>query len=180
MKKYLLSVIVLAIFALGFAASDEDESSVGNDSNESVQNKEVKHDFFENGYKYTTSYRIKREKGWGISSNYDYTITIYKDGTKEIKFKQKADGEYPLVSGTEDCKIIKKSSSYKDVAATWYEVSWTYLSSYGGKIHNTPEIIIVDENGNVISPGENGKASEIHQAIANRDCIFGRFSKQPF
>lgn len=180
MKKYLLSMAVLALFAIGFAASDEDEASVDNNSNESVQNKEVKHDFFEKGYKYTTSYRIKREKGWGISANYNYTITIYKDGTKEIIFKEKPDGEFPLVSGTEDCEINKRSSSYKDVAATWYEVSWTYLSSYGGKLQNVHVRLIVDENGNVISPGENGKTREIHQAIANRDCIFGRFSKQSF
>lgn len=152
------------------------ESSSKEQTDETKQ--EVSHAFFENGYRYTASYRINRQQGHGISCNYNYTIEIYKDGTTEITDESNADGfENPTV--TRECKIEKKSNSYKDVAATWYEITWDYGSSYGGKFTTHHAMLYVDEKGNIIHLHENGNQKDIHQAIASGDCIFGKFNKRP-
>lgn len=133
------------------------------------QEKAIPSEFFEKGYEYSTSYRINRQQGWGISARYTHKIKIYKDGTTEMVSSIEGDegGGYP--SKLTSCKIEKKSESYRDVSATWYEVKW---NNYG------EESIYVDESGNIIWLHENGNDKTIQEAITTHDCIFGQFSKR--
>ena len=148
------------------------------ESAESKKQEEIHHDFFENGYKYSTSFRVNRKQGWGISCSYKYIIKIYNDGTKEISSANQTDDGSPVPQGTHTCTIDKKSESYRDVYATWYEVKFKYGYSYGNKYHTSEDKIYVDESGNVIMLGENGNNKNIYEAISTKDCIFGKFSKE--
>lgn len=148
------------------------------ESNQSKKQEEAHHDFFENGYKYSTTFRVNRKQGWGISCNYKYIIKIYNDGTKEISSANQTDDGSPATQGTHSCTIDKKSESYKDVYATWYEIKFESGYSYGGKYHVSDNKLYVDENGNVIMLGENGNNKNIYEAISTKDCIFGKFSKE--
>ena len=148
------------------------------ESSELKKQEEVHHDFFENGYKYSTSFRVNRKQGWGISCNYKYIIKIYNDGTKEISSVNQTDDGSPASQGTHTCTIDKKSESYRDVYATWYEIKYKYDYSYGEKYHVSEDKIYVDEGGNVIMLGENGNNKNIYEAISTKDCIFGKFSKE--
>lgn len=191
---FLAFCVVVAIFDDSDSSSEnktepqqteQAENKLAEQANQSTQEEQKKdieskasQVFFEGGYRYTASYRINRKEGWGISANYNYTLDIYKDGTTEIQFKRQADG-FPEEHDTQECKIEKKSNSYKDVAATWYEITWTHGSTYGGNYHIVHNIIYADEKGNIIHLGENGNDKDIHQAIATGDCIFGKFEKRP-
>lgn len=147
-------------------------------SDESKKQEEVHHDFFENGYKYSASFRVNRKQGWGISCNYKYVIKIFKDGTKEISAANQTDDGSPGTQGTHTCTIEKKSESYRDVFATWYEIKYEYGYSYGEKYHVSEDKIFVDESGNIVMLGENGNNKNIYEAISTKDCIFGKFNKE--
>ena len=136
------------------------------------------HEFFENGYKYSTSFRVSRKQGYGISCNYQYVIRIYNDGTKEISTKNQTDDGSPSTQGTNPCKINKKSESYKDVYAKWYEVTFDHGTTLGGKYCISSNTIYVDENGNIIMLHENGNNKNIQEAISTKDCVFGKFRKE--
>ena len=188
MKKFFWTLAVIAIYAIGFAASDEEKSS-GNDtteknSSESITEppknikKEEPKEFFENGYKYSTSFRVRRNEGYGISCNYKYIIKIFKDGTKEISCVNQTDDGSPATQGTHSCSIDKKSGSYRDVAATWYEIKYESSTSWGGKVHYGESTIYVDEEGNVIMLNENGNNKDIYEAIATKDCRYGKLKKE--
>lgn len=138
----------------------------------------VAHEFFENGYKYSASFRVDRKQGYGISCNYQYVIRIYNDGTKEISASNQTDNGSPSTQGTNPCKINKKSESYKDVYAKWYEVTFDYGATIGGRYCISSVTIYVDENGNVIMLHENGNDKNIQEAISTNDCVFGKFSKE--
>lgn len=142
------------------------------EAKEKVENAEPKkqesihHDFFEKGYEYSASYRISRKQGYGLSANYKYKIKIYNDGTTEIVEEIIGD-EFPgHPSELYKCKIDKKSESFRDVAATWYEVKF-----------NGSNKLYVDNDGNIISLYENGNNKTIQEAISSGDCKFGKFSK---
>lgn len=180
----LFSAILLIIMFLpdmcdGCSSTDSEEKQEKQEKTEKVvenvsyEKPEIKkqeenhQDFFENGYEYSASYRINREKGYGLSASYKYKIKIYNDGTTEIVEEIVGD-EFPgHPSSLYDCKIDKKSESYRDVAATWYEVKFN--SSY---------MLYVDEYGNIIELNVNGNNKTIQEAIASGDCRFGKFSKK--
>lgn len=169
MKKYLFTFLVLALFAVGFAASDEDGSSNSSSSTEQAttekKKEEIQHDFFERGYEYSASYRVNRKQGYGLSAHYSYKIKIYNDGTTEIVEEIIGD-EFPgHPSELYTCSINKKSESYRDVAATWYDVEF-----HNGRLY-------VDNSGNIILLHENGNNKTIQEAITSGDCRFGKFSK---
>lgn len=181
--KYGCAFWFFLILVLGYFVNkcSDDESSTKDDSNvqntEQVDKKadenahkkqeEVRHDFFEKGYEYSASYRIQRKQGWGISANFKYKIKIYNDGTTEIVEEIIGDDEFiGHPSELYSCKINKKSESYRDVAATWYEIEF-----------NRNSLLYVDNDGNVISLNENGNNKTIQEAITSGDCRYGRFSK---
>ena len=143
-----------------------------------AEKKEIPKVLFENGYQYSTSFRVNRKEGYGISCNYKYIIKIFKDGTKEISFVNQTDDGSPSTQGTYSCSIDKKSGSYRDVAATWYEIKYKSSTSWGGKVHYGESTIYVDEEGNVIMLNENGNNKDIYEAIATKDCRYGKLKKE--
>lgn len=183
-KKYAWAVAIgsfMAIFVtIGSSAPDREENSSKITEKQHVEKpkQEVKKVFFEKGYKYSTSYRVRRNQGCGISCNYQYVLKMFNDGTKEISASCKTDDGSPATYGTHSCEIEKKNDSYRDVSATWYEITFTSGYSWGGRYHTSNNTIYVDEDGNIIMLGENGNTKNIYEAIATKDCIFGKFKKE--
>lgn len=136
------------------------------ESDEPKKQEEVHHDFFEKGHEYSASYRVSRKQGYGLSANYEYKIKIYNDGTTEIVEEIRGDEFAGHPSELYKCEIEKKSESYRDVAATWYEVKFNRSSK-----------LYVDDGGNIILLHENGNNKTIQEAITSGDCRFGKFSK---
>jgi hypothetical protein len=129
--------------------------------------KDVSSDYFENGYEYSASFRVNREKGYGLSASYKYNLKIYNDGTTEIVEEIKGD-EFPgHPSELYNCRIDKKSESYRDVSASWYEVKF-----------NNNSMLYVDNDGNIIILRVNGNDKTIQEAITSGDCRFGKFIKK--
>ena len=187
-KKYawttaIVSYIILSC-AIGASAPNEKEGKQGEQTQEASNEKqsggakESKRDFFEKGYKYSTSYRVRRNKGNGISCDYKYIIKIFNDGTREISVSNQTDDGSPATYGTHSCEIEKQSGSYRDVKATWYEIKFESGYSWGGKYHISKDIIYVDLDGNVIMLGENGNNKNIYEAVSTKDCIYGKFKKE--
>ena len=148
------------------------------DKTDSKKAENVAKEFFEDGYKYSASFRVSRKEGYGISCNYKYVIRLYNDGTKEISVANQTDNGSPTTQGTNPCEIRKKNESYKDVSAKWYEVSYSSGGTVGGRYSVSSERIYVDENGNIYVLYQNGSNKTIQEAISTKDCIFGKFSKE--
>lgn len=134
---------------------------------EQEKQEEVHRDFFEKGYEYSASFRVNRKQGYGLSANYKYNLKIYNDGTTEIVEEIIGD-EFPgHPAELYTCKIDKKSESYRDVAANWYEVKF-----------NNNDMLHVDYEGNIIILRVNGNDKTIQEAVTSGDCRFGKFSKK--
>ena len=146
MKKYLFTMVVMAVFAIGFAASDEEEkssnevaakesSSESKTETEEIKKEEPK-DFFEKGCKYETgSYRV-------VDFNYSYALTYYNDGTAELtKYCKCVTGEYNDETEVFECKITKHEESKRDVLKKWYGISGKKKGS------NLVIHLLVDEQG---------------------------------
>jgi len=179
-----ISIIVI-ILLIGFIANkcgSDDDTKATDDANapkteqatnegakeepEQGKQEEVHRDFFEKGYEYSATFRVNRKQGYGLSANYKYKLKIYNDGTTEIVEEIIGD-EFPgHPAELYTCKIDKKSESYRDVAANWYEV----------KFHNN-DMLHVDNDGNIIILRVNGNDKTIQEAVTSGDCRFGKFSK---
>jgi len=147
--------------------TEQTTNDVAKEKSEQKKQEEVHQDFFEKGYEYSASFRVNRKQGYGLSANYKYNLKIYNDGTTEIVEEIIGD-EFPgHPAELYTCKIDKKSESYRDVAASWYEV----------KFHNNDELY-VDKDGNIIILRVNGNDKTIQEAVASGDCRFGQFSKK--
>lgn len=162
MKKYLFTMIVMAVFAIGFAASDDTGSSSSSSYSSSQPRQKEEHEFFENGYTYSADYSVHRQQGYGGGVvHHNYLLKIYNDGTKELTYN------YGTIKKTAECKIEKRSISKRDVSATWYEIN-------GGG-----EYKIVDEEGYIYELYVSDDTSkEIQEAVASKTCRFGKFRKE--
>ena len=139
MKKYFWTMAVMAVFAIGFAASD-DESSNTSTSTSAVSEKEqtvseteeeVKPKvFFEPGYTYVSN-GVKLR--WTTCDIYAYyEMKIYKDGTVDVKYRQEyPNHEYEDFTVTSECKMVKFYESKRDVVREGYNISGSYV--YGGR-----------------------------------------------
>jgi len=148
MKKYLFTMVVMAVFAIGFAASDEEE--IESSSEPKIETEEIKKeepkDFFEKGCKYETgSYRV-------VNFNYSYALTYYNDGTAELtKYCKSVTGEFNDETEVFDCKITKHEESKRDVLKKWYGISGKQKGS------NLVINLLVDEQGRGIETMSNPK-----------------------
>lgn len=166
--------IVAVFLAIGvFSSDDNDREATSDTSFQQAEKKDSSQDFFENGHKYSTTFRITDE--FGHTTNYNYVIKLFNDGTKEISMPNKGEDWSSEANGTHSCTIEKNSGSYRDVYASWYEVHYSYYTSIGGKHPQINEVIYVDENGNVVIPTNK---KNIYEAIATKDCIYGKFKKE--
>ena len=180
-----LQKVLIAILVLGFIGflsekcngSDTKETEevtasqttndVAKEESEQKKQEEVHHDFFEKGHEYSASFRVNRKQGYGLSANYKYNLKMYNDGTTEIVEEIIGD-EFPgHPAELYTCKIDKKSESYRDVAASWYEVKF-----------NSNQELYVDNDGNIIILRVNGNDKTIQEAVTSGDCRFGKFSKK--
>lgn len=142
-------------------------NDVAKEEPEQKKQEEVHHDFFEKGHEYSASFRVNRKQGYGLSANYKYNLKMYNDGTTEIVEEIIGD-EFPgHPAELYTCKIDKKSESYRDVAASWYEVKF-----------NSNQELYVDNDGNIIILRVNGNDKTIQEAVTSGDCRFGKFSKK--
>jgi len=142
-------------------------NDVAKEEPEQKKQEEVHHDFFEKGHEYSASFRVNRKQGYGLSANYKYNLKMYNDGTTEIVEEIIGD-EFPgHPAELYTCKIDKKSESYRDVAASWYEVRF-----------NSNQELYVDNDGNIIILRVNGNDKTIQEAVTSGDCRFGKFSKK--
>jgi len=142
-------------------------NDVAKEEPEQKKQEEVHHDFFEKGHEYSASFRVNRKQGYGLSANYKYNLKMYNDGTTEIVEEIIGD-EFPgHHAELYTCKIDKKSESYRDVAASWYEVKF-----------NSNQELYVDNDGNIIILRVNGNDKTIQEAVTSGDCRFGKFSKK--
>ena len=147
--------------------TEQTANEVTKEESEPKKQEEVHQDFFEKGYEYSASFRINRKQGYGLSANYKYSLKIYNDGTTEIVEEIVGD-EFPgHPSELYKCNIDKKSESYRDVAASWYEVKF-----------KDSDKLYVDNEGNIIILRVNGNDKTIQEAITSGDCRFGKFSKK--
>lgn len=169
MKKYFLTMAVIAIFAIGFAASDDTSSTSSSSSSQPKQ--EESHEFFEPGYSYSAKYSYHIYKQ---NMTHDINLKIWKDGTAEIHVLWK--DQYDQGENKGEVEIKKKSGSHKDVYATWYEIKRCPVMSY------TMPSFYVDEKGNIYILHVNGFDSldNIYEAIATGNCIVGKFTKNSF
>lgn len=181
-KKYAWTIAIcsfLAVFiAIGATAPDSDNKNDGVkieknhgggdiSQKKNIENTEAQpKEFFERGYEYNASYRVNRKDGYGLSANYKYRLKIYNDGTTEIAEEIRGDEFEGHPLEIKNCTIEKKTESYRDVAATWYEVK------FGS------DFLYVDTSGNIILLYENGNDKNIQEAVNSKDCRFGRFSKR--
>lgn len=191
-KKYAMktaiSALVIVFFTIGIfgqevkdegnaEGEDEQAQTSQNAKDESRSSskdaEEIHKDFFESGYKYSTSYGYTYN---GRTYNYKYIIRIFNDGTEEISIPETQIYD-PEGCGTKECSIEKKSDSYRDVSATWYEVEFNYSYDFNGKHNNVKKILNIDEHGNIIILGL-GKDKNIYEAVATNDCIYGKFKKE--
>lgn len=182
MRKYFMTMAVMAVFAIGFAASDDTDSSSSSSSYSSPQPEPKKeHEFFENGYAYSTVYTVRYAQGYGGHNLTNYfNLKMYKDGTKEVTFSyDPGTGRGRSQERTEKFEIKKRSGSSRDIYATWYEIEWTYDYFVGNDYRRSAEHLYVDEKGNIIELGVNGNSKDIYEAISTGDCIFGKFTKKP-
>lgn len=135
MKKYLFTMVVMAVFAIGFAASDEEKKTNNEVAEEEVMKEEPK-DFFEKGCKYESgSYRVG-------NFNYSYDLSYYNDGTAELtQYCKSVTGEFDDKTQVYECKITKHQESKRDVLKKWYGIS--------GKMKGSNIVIhlLVDEQG---------------------------------
>lgn len=180
LQKGLIAILVLGF--IGFLSekcngSDTKETEevtasqttndVAKEESEQKKQEEVHHDFFEKGHEYSASFRVNRKQGYGLSANYKYNLKMYNDGTTEIVEEIIGD-EFPgHPAELYTCKIDKKSESYRDVAASWYEVKF-----------NSNQELYVDNDGNIIILRVNGNDKTIQEAVTSGDCRFGKFSKK--
>ena len=128
MKKYFLTMAVMAVFAIGFAASD-DESSNTNTSTSAVSEKkeEVKPNvFFEPGYTYVSN-GVKL--GWTTCDIYAYyEMKIYKDGTVDVKYRQEyPNHEYEDFTVTSECEMTRFYESKRDIVRKGYNIDGSYV-----------------------------------------------------
>ena len=175
MKKYFLTMATVALFAVGFAASDEEESSSNEtpatqteqqaaqvEPNEEEQEKKVEEKVFKPGNSYISN----------LISDYNdvtvqYELSMYNDGTFELKESYRH-SEGGIDYFYED-KWQKKTESRKDITKTWYCIDGKHArNDYG---HGTK--ILVDEDGKIYQPG--GGYTE-YDAVGN-EC-FGTFRKK--
>jgi hypothetical protein len=124
-KKYAWTTAIVSFLivggAIGASTDEEGDRQASSESSSNQTEKKESHQvFFENGHKYSTSFRITDD--FGNTTNYNYVIKLFKDGTKEISCVNQTDDGSPATQGTHSCSIDKKSGSYRDVAATWYEI----------------------------------------------------------
>lgn len=179
-QKGLIAILVLGF--IGFLSEKCDSSDtkeaeevtasqtindVAKEEPEQKKQEEVHRDFFEKGYEYSASFRVNRKQGYGLSANYKYNLKMYNDGTTEIVEEIIGD-EFPgHPAELYTCQIDKKSESYRDVAASWYEVKF-----------NSNQELYVDNDGNIIILRVNGNDKTIQEAVTSGDCRFGKFSKK--
>lgn len=168
MKKYFLTMATVALFAIGFAASDDDESSNNENSNSTAQTeqqvaqmepKEEKQEekeqekLFAPGNSYISN---KFEMPFALGLR-QFELTMYNDGTYDMKETIYLDGEVKVLES--DNKWEKKTESRKDIVRTWYKLKKSSL--------------LVDEDGKIyVVSGSNSE----HEAVG-KECL-GTFRKK--
>ena len=128
MKKYLFSMAVLALFAVGFAASDDESSNTSTTTSaDSEKKEEVKPKvFFEPGYTYVSNGVKLKFTTCDIYAYYE--MKIYKDGTVDVKYRQKyPNHEYEDFTVTSECKVKLVYESKRDIVREGYNISGSYI-----------------------------------------------------
>ena len=152
MKKYFMTVATIALFAIGFAASDEDESSNSSFSSESQTEQKQESDaerqareqkeeekYFQPGNSYISNAIDEDNNG----SVYQYEISMYNDGTFELKEIIRYDGNEDVYE--HEGKWEKNTESRKDITRTWYDINSDHAkNNYKHGTH-----ILIDENGKI-------------------------------
>lgn len=144
MKKYLFTMVVMAIFAIGFAASDDSSSEPQNQETQAKTKK-----FFERGHTYVSNSRRVGD------FNYTYVLTLYDDySTKLVKDMKCINGMYNDEKDVYECSIEEFHESKYDVEKKWYRID--------GEMKEKRRVItlIVDDKGRgveiVLSKNDNG------------------------
>lgn len=170
MKKYFMTMVVMAIFAIGFAASDEDsynkESKAQEEQEQKMEIEENKSDeFLEKGHTYKSS-RFRVDLITGGACYCEYELKLYNDGSIDlIETNTYPNHEFEDFTKTFECKIEKKEESKRDLKKIWYHIE--------GKSGNEVTTLFVDRDGNVYR--YSGK--DEFEAIGDRNCYQTSFTK---
>lgn len=111
MKKYILSILTIALFAVGFAASDEDESSNSGSQMEQKQETEAERQAREQREKESQQEKKKKEvaeAGYKIGYEYGFTRYSKPTGGANISYKNRF-GAPTNSEETELFKIFKEN-----------------------------------------------------------------------
>lgn len=141
MKKYLWTMAAMVVFAIGFAASDEETSSNSSSkeseqatSEESGQVTSKKKEevtpkaFFEPGHTYISN-EIKTKYS-AYESYHKYEMKLYNDGSLDLKVKYR----YPnheiedITITCNNCKKLAFYESKRDIIRKGYNISGDYWS----------------------------------------------------
>ena len=153
MRKYFWTLSVMALFAIGFTSSDENEGSNNKSSSSVTQTEQVEQTqeeieevkeeekLFQPGNSYISN-KISYSGGYN-NSTIQYELSIYKDGTFELRESYRhdeggVDYEY-------EGKWKKNTESRKDIVRTWYTISSDHAKNdfrHGTKI-------LIDEDGRI-------------------------------
>lgn len=124
MKKYFLTMVVMAVFAIGFAASDDTSSSSSSSSHSSSKpEQKEEHEFFEPGHTYISN---EMRVAFSIYEQYHkYEMTLYKDGSMDLKeitrFPNHETEDKTWVC--DNCKMRGFYESKRDIARRGYNIS---------------------------------------------------------
>ena len=165
---------VMALFAIGFSASDEEEKS-NSDSQEQSSEKESNQkdsqaataqtkEFFEKGHSYKSNkWRLKT----AAFENYCvYELTYFNDGSIELIEKETyPNHEYEDWSAKYECRITKYKESKRDIEKQWYAIE-----SLDGK-----KSLLVDMDGRFYG-NHNGKNG--YDAVGVQENYQGTLKKQ--
>ena len=175
MKKFFLTFSVVALFAIGFTASDDDSSNnesassatqteqVEQGQEEKLEIKQEEEKLFQPGNSYISN-KIAYNGG---NSTEQYELNIYKDGTFELKESYRhSDGSG--VDYEHEGKWKKNTESRKDIVRTWYTINSDHAKNdfrHGTKI-------LIDEDGRIY----HAQGRSEHEAVGG-ECS-GTFRKK--
>lgn len=132
MKKYFLTMAVMTVFAIGFAASDDTDSSSkssysSSSSSSYSSSQPEKHEFFEPGHTYISN--EIRVPFSSVIQYKKYEMTLYKDGSLDLKVTYR----YPnheAEDRTHVCKDCTKRGFYeskRDIVRRGFNIEGDYV-----------------------------------------------------
>lgn len=157
MKKYFLSMLVMALFAMGFAASDEYETS--SSSTSSQQSSGGTNEFtFERGKTYECDYYQRWDVIKGVLVK--YKIQMFNDGTVKIWKYEDASRSSEPATRTSNIKVTEYEGSIEMFSESKFDVKERFYEINGKPLTPNEKVWIyiqVFPDGTIRNDGVNGK-----------------------